>query len=417
MSDQAPSSRRSTSSSILNTPSATPSFTFGEERASSPSFSFDRPPIPLLTSSNQTPSSRKSTPSSICHTPPATASFTFGEERASSPSFSFDTPRSQVPAPSNRTISSSSNTTSSTLRYTPSSTPSFTFGEQHSAVSHDADLDPDIPLPSVERDAVSPNTSRYSTPNSIVYTPSVSTRASPGLNQGSLNEDLLNLRLGSSTPVATVEEPSRPAHQRNTSSTSSAPSIHITPTPSTVDSIHFRSNRTESLVHGISSLRMDNADQSPRSSDTDRLLGTPSPAVPSTRENANRSPSPSRRRRRSASGAGPIIHRVEDEDPPQALSRERRVQEALTSAKGVTARLARALSSSALHHERGSNIQSLHQQAIKLSEFQVPSSRIVGLVGDSGVGKSSLINSLLDKKDLARAVCSITSRLVIIYQY
>ena len=416
MSDQAPSSRRSTSSSIFNTPSATPSFTFGEERASSPSFSFDRPPIPLPTSSNQAPSSRGSTPSSIRHTPSATPSFTFGEERASSPSFSFDTLRNQVPASSNRTINPSSNTTSSTPRYTPSSTPSFTFGEQHFAVSHDSDLDPDTPLPSVERDAVLPNTSKDSTPNSIIYTPSVSTRVSPGSNQDILNDDLLNLRLGSSTPVATVENPSRPLHQRNTSSTSSAPSIHITPTPSTVDSIHFRSNRTESLVHGISSLRMDNADQSSHSPDMDRL-GTPSPAVPGTGERASRSPSPSRRRRRSGSGAGPIIHRVEDEDPPQALSRERKVREALTNAKGVTTRLARTLSSSALHHEQGSNIQSLHQQAIKLSEFQVPSSRIVGLVGDSGVGKSSLINSLLDKKNLARSVCSIASRLFVINHY
>ncbi|KAF2789491.1 hypothetical protein K505DRAFT_365563 [Melanomma pulvis-pyrius CBS 109.77] len=67
------------------------------------------------------------------------------------------------------------------------------------------------------------------------------------------------------------------------------------------------------------------------------------------------------------------------------------------------AQMAEALSSSTLHREQGSNIESLHQQAIRLSAFQPPSSRIVGLVGDSGVGKSSLINSLLDKEDFARA--------------
>jgi hypothetical protein len=375
MSDQAPSSRRSTSSSILYTPSATPSFTFGQERASSPSFSFDRPLSPLPTSSNRAPSSRKSTPSSIRYTPSETPSFTFGEERASSPSFPSDTPWSQVPTPSNRAISPSSNTTLSTPCYTSSSTSSFNLGEQHSPVpdvrsrlterdpipststiGNDADLDPDTPLPSVERDAFSPNTCRASTPESNVHTPSISTNASPGSIDGSLNEDLLNLRLGSLTPVATVQEPSRPSHQRNTSSTSSAPSIHITPTSSTNDIVRPRSNRTESLVHGISNLRMDNADHSPRSPDTDRLLGTPSPAVPGTGDSTNRSPSPSRRRR-SASGAGPIIHRVEDEDPPQALSRERKVQEALTNARSITARLARALSSSALHRERGSNFR------------------------------------------------------------
>src|SRR2546423_207914 len=46
----------------------------------------------------------------------------------------------------------------------------------------------------------------------------------------------------------------------------------------------------------------------------------------------------------------------------------------------------------------------LHQQSLRLQTFQLPSSRIVGLVGDSGVGKSRLINSLLDHVDLARVV-------------
>lgn len=66
--------------------------------------------------------------------------------------------------------------------------------------------------------------------------------------------------------------------------------------------------------------------------------------------------------------------------------------------------MAQVLSSSKLHLESGSTIQGLHQQALDLAALQLPSSRIVGLIGDSGVGKSSLINSLLDKVDLARAV-------------
>jgi putative ribosome biogenesis GTPase RsgA len=66
--------------------------------------------------------------------------------------------------------------------------------------------------------------------------------------------------------------------------------------------------------------------------------------------------------------------------------------------------MANVLSSSNPHRESGSSIERLHQQAIRLTEFELPSSRIVGLVGDSGVGKSSLINSLLDKMELARAV-------------
>jgi putative ribosome biogenesis GTPase RsgA len=79
-------------------------------------------------------------------------------------------------------------------------------------------------------------------------------------------------------------------------------------------------------------------------------------------------------------------------------------QNALQRSKMLTTRLATVLSKSALYRENGSHIQTLYRQATELSNFQLPSSRIVGLVGDSGVGKSSLINSLLDKIDLARAV-------------
>ncbi|KAF2266375.1 hypothetical protein CC78DRAFT_459505 [Lojkania enalia] len=126
-----------------------------------------------------------------------------------------------------------------------------------------------------------------------------------------------------------------------------------------------------------------------------------SPAL-EVRQSDTRSPSPSRRRR-SGSATIRIPHKVEDETPPQALFHQREVQQALNNARIVPGRLAQVLSGSVLHQEQGSSIQALYQQAVRLSTFQPPSSRIVGLVGDSGVGKSSLINSLLDKRDLARA--------------
>lgn len=47
-------------------------------------------------------------------------------------------------------------------------------------------------------------------------------------------------------------------------------------------------------------------------------------------------------------------------------------------------------------------MRGLHERAKKLSDFQPRSTRIVGFVGDSGVGKSSLLNSLLDYRGLAR---------------
>lgn len=47
-------------------------------------------------------------------------------------------------------------------------------------------------------------------------------------------------------------------------------------------------------------------------------------------------------------------------------------------------------------------MKSLHERAKNLSRFEPLSTRIVGFVGDSGVGKSSLLNSLLDYRGLAR---------------
>jgi hypothetical protein len=47
------------------------------------------------------------------------------------------------------------------------------------------------------------------------------------------------------------------------------------------------------------------------------------------------------------------------------------------------------LGSSAVHHEPDSVMQRLHGQAQGLAQFQCPSTRTVGFVGDSGAGKTS----------------------------
>jgi hypothetical protein len=109
-------------------------------------------------------------------------------------------------------------------------------------------------------------------------------------------------------------------------------------------------------------------------------------------------------RRDSGSGRRRERHQVEAEAPPEAVANMAEVQQALSDARTLTRGIANVLSSSSLHREDKSSIQNLYHQAIKLEHFELPSSRIVGLVGDSGVGKSSLINSLLDKRNLARAV-------------
>ncbi|RYP01347.1 hypothetical protein DL765_010864 [Monosporascus sp. GIB2] len=179
------------------------------------------------------------------------------------------------------------------------------------------------------------------------------------------------------------------------------PSIHVTPSAPPNESSQPRASRTDSLIGGVTALRIES-------------LHADSPGASGLRE--SRSPSPSRRRR-SGSMINRDTHQIENEDPPEALFHMPEVQEALANARTLTARMADVLSSSNLHLENGSTIESLHQQATRLNGFQLPSSRIVGLVGDSGVGKSSLINSLLDKMELARASSSGTACTCAVTEY
>jgi ABC-type glutathione transport system ATPase component len=132
-----------------------------------------------------------------------------------------------------------------------------------------------------------------------------------------------------------------------------------------------------------------------------RPLQANAPSASGLRESC--SPSPSRRRR-SGSRVPRDIHQLDAEDPPDTLFHVPEVQNALVTARALTSRITDVLSISNLHREKGSRIEDLYRKAVKLDGFQLPSSRIIGLVGDSGAGKSSLINSLLDNMDLTRAV-------------
>ena len=240
--------------------------------------------------------------------------------------------------------------------------------------------DPDTPLPSVERN-MSLASSRESASSRASNTPSSTPRPASTLPASDQNDvlqqlgSLRSLRLDSSQ---TTQSPSSVRETR-------APSIHVTPSASPDPP----TRKTDGLIDGITALRIDSHQSD--ASDASRL-----------RE--SRSPTPSRRRR-SGSKVIRDIYKIEDEEPPKALFHKPEVQKALVTARSLTSRMVNVLSGSNLHRESGSSIENLHKQATKLNEFQLPSSRIVGLVGDSGVGKSSLINSLLDKAELARAVC------------
>lgn len=257
-----------------------------------------------------------------------------------------------------------------------------------------SDLDPDYPLPSIERATPSTSVSRGSTPDSPIYTPSVSSDGATlrhGSELQSLDGRFHDLRLGSITPQRSISSPRTFTPRRRVSTTSPTPSIRVTPTPSIANSRHSTVSREiAGLAEGIGALKV-GRNHEPTQSRPENLLNPAS------------SPSPSRRRR-SSSGIHQPAHRVEDEEPPESLFYETRVQEALKNARKVTGIVARALARSNMHRERGSSVQAIYQQAARLSKFEPSSCRIVGLVGDSGVGKSSLINSLLDKLEFARAV-------------
>ena len=107
--------------------------------------------------------------------------------------------------------------------------------------------------------------------------------------------------------------------------------------------------------------------------------------------------SPSNRRsarRRSSSQTNTIKHDVRDEEPPQDRFHEPAFQQAFGDAKILMSELANVLGSSSLHIDPDSTMQRLHREAGELANFQCPSSRTVGFVGDSGVGTSALSQSV-----------------------
>ncbi|KAH6682253.1 hypothetical protein F5X68DRAFT_242891 [Plectosphaerella plurivora] len=74
----------------------------------------------------------------------------------------------------------------------------------------------------------------------------------------------------------------------------------------------------------------------------------------------------------------------------------------MTNTRALARRLADVLGSGRLHLDQDADMYRLKKEAEELARFEIAATRTVGLVGDSGVGKSSLINSLLDYESLAR---------------
>lgn len=80
-------------------------------------------------------------------------------------------------------------------------------------------------------------------------------------------------------------------------------------------------------------------------------------------------------------------HRVEDEVLLDDPFQNKELQDALSRSKELMAKLDNDLSSSSLVEEPESTIGRLRHRVHELAAFHCPASRIVGFVGDSGVGK------------------------------
>ncbi|OCK73886.1 hypothetical protein K432DRAFT_430339 [Lepidopterella palustris CBS 459.81] len=98
-----------------------------------------------------------------------------------------------------------------------------------------------------------------------------------------------------------------------------------------------------------------------------------------------------------------LMYSLASEKRPDEKIFSESFQDAINQTKGELREISLAIWGCTAAHQVGSNLYFLRQQAQSLSEFEPSRTRTVGLVGDSGVGKSSLINSLLDQPDLARS--------------
>ncbi|KAF5644498.1 hypothetical protein F52700_2498 [Fusarium sp. NRRL 52700] len=169
-----------------------------------------------------------------------------------------------------------------------------------------------------------------------------------------------------------TETDSSPASNRHRT-----PSVSLTPPGGTREETH-------GLTSAINNIRL---------SDTNGHASL----SPEPRGSRNGTP----RRRRSSTGAVQQ-HDVADEELPDDAFHSPEFQAAFRNAKQLMSSIQSVLGSSNVHEASESTMRKLHEEAGKLAAFEYPATRTVGFVGDSGVGKSSLLNSLLDTKGLAR---------------
>lgn len=98
------------------------------------------------------------------------------------------------------------------------------------------------------------------------------------------------------------------------------------------------------------------------------------------------------------------LYSVRHEPLPQAPIYDSELQNALVDVKEHLSNIKANMEKSPLFTDRGSDFFKQYEQVRMLSQLDCPETRTVGFIGNSGVGKSRSINSLLDSEGLARSV-------------
>ncbi|KAI1844902.1 hypothetical protein JX266_008918 [Neoarthrinium moseri] len=231
-------------------------------------------------------------------------------------------------------------------------------------------------------------TSQHSMPRSAAgssTSSSTTTALTPSTRSASSRLFMTNVPAANNGDVSLYQGVTTPNSTGRGSTSSGATSdfgrLRLTPSSSTIT--------TNLVTNSLGDLLIQSSGRPSLSSSTTQAGGqslTP-PAVP---------------RRRSSSRTKQPPHAVEDEEPPDDRFHAPGFQQAYIEAIELVASLKAVLGSSTLHVDEDSTIGRLYQKATELSEFRCLARRTVGFVGDSGAGKSSLLNSLLDSQSLAR---------------
>ncbi|GJP96980.1 hypothetical protein AlacWU_09879 [Aspergillus niger] len=270
-----------------------------------------------------------------------------------------------------------------------------------SAETPPSSIDRDRPLPSVEFTfSCSPSSPECLTPNSSVDGFS---SAIPEGRQSSTTPtaQLLfeNLRLSDSISPAAQQPPINPSNiTHNESGLTPTRSAHrttyrdlhnATPSPIGPSSIRPSQQRSPTPISppgDVSShfqnLNLEDADSYVSDSDRSSTLNTESDVAEDNDEDA---------------------YNIRHDALPREPIYDIRLQNALRDVRSELTSLTQVMVCNALAHDNTTDLSKLYEKTLEASRFAYPATRTVGFIGDSGVGKSSLINSLLDQESLARS--------------